>query len=95
MHPGVYTRVGAFTRAVGVYTQGVRKRTPSRIHRFLRIRTPDFTPTAYTQESTNRNVVYMQYRTVTRTLIIFIRTIHDTVHQFLCVHRLTLIHLLH
>ena len=41
MHPGVYTRVGAYTRTVGVYTQGVRIRTPSRIHRFLRIRTPD------------------------------------------------------
>ena len=41
MHPGVYTRVGAYTRTVGVYTQGVCIRTPSRIHRFLRIRTPD------------------------------------------------------
>ena len=67
--PGcVYTRVGAFTRAVGavrirsgciyapgcvyagrcvyasggcVYTGGALLRTPSRIHRFLRIRTPD------------------------------------------------------
>ena len=40
--PGsVYTRVGAYTRTVGVYTQGVRIRTPSRIRRFLRIRTPD------------------------------------------------------
>ena len=37
----VYTRVGAYTRTVGVYTQGVCIRTPSRIHRFLRIRTPD------------------------------------------------------
>ena len=43
MHPGVYTRVGAFTRAVGVcvYTGGALLRTPSRIHWFLRIRTPD------------------------------------------------------
>ena len=41
MHQGVYTRVGVYTRAVGVYTQGERLRTPSRIHRFLRIRTPD------------------------------------------------------
>ena len=41
MHPGVYTRVGAYTRTVGVYTQGVCIRTPSRIYRFLRIRTPD------------------------------------------------------
>ena len=40
-HPGVYTRVGAYTRTVGVYTQGLRIRTPSRILRFLRIRTPD------------------------------------------------------
>ena len=37
---GAYTRVGAYTRTVGVYTQGVCIRTPSRIHRFLRIRTP-------------------------------------------------------
>ena len=62
MHPGVYTRVGAYTRTVGVYTQGVCIRTPSRIHshstahRFLRIRTPDTVAvTAFKQESTNRN----------------------------------------
>ena len=34
-------RVGAYTRTMGVYTQGVCIRTPSRIHRFLRLRTPD------------------------------------------------------
>ena len=54
--PGsVYTRVGAYTRTVGVYTQGVRIRTPSRIHSFLRIKLRIHAPpTAYTQEIDDR-----------------------------------------
>ena len=54
---GAYTRVvGAYTRTVGVYTQEGCIRTPSRIHRFL---CPYAAPTAFTQESTNRNVYVM------------------------------------
>ena len=54
MHPGGYTRVGAYTRTVGVYTQGVRIRTPSRIHRFLRIVAP---PTVRDTQEPRRTVM--------------------------------------
>jgi hypothetical protein len=45
-HPGAYTRVQhgvqvRFFASGSTYTQRVRIRTPSCIHRFLRIRTPD------------------------------------------------------
>ena len=64
MHPGVYTRVGAYTRTVGVYTQGVCIRTPSRIHRFLRIYAP---PTASLRRNRRTVMLMDEYRVDTKT----------------------------